>query len=258
MCKFDGVLLATDFDGTLYYDGKISDENLRAIKYFTDNGGKFTVCSGRYYEFLKKFSSMFDINTYTISYNGAYIIDAKNNEVLHSGFCDGYLFDIIDYLLENGLPYQYISFYTNDLTEPVSYSVEDYKNSKYDLMKKNIYKILLRSDSPENSLIGVSKINEFDLKDYIAVRSWDISLEIMKRENAKGAAIRRVADKLGSRLVVAVGDYENDIEMIKAADVGYAVENACDALKAVADRITCHANNSAIAKVIEEIERQIS
>ena len=39
MGKFDGMLLASDFDGTLYYNGNISEENLKDIKYFQDNGG---------------------------------------------------------------------------------------------------------------------------------------------------------------------------------------------------------------------------
>ena len=44
--------------------------------------------------------------------------------------------------------------------------------------------------------------------------------------------------------------------MIEDADIGYAVENACDALKAVADRITVNVRDSAIAAVIEDIERE--
>ena len=102
MGKFDGIFFATDFDGTLYYDSKISGENLKAIEYFTSNGGKFTVCSGRYYQFLQNFSSYLKVNTYLICYNGAYIIDLKSGEVLHKGFCDGYLFELIDTLIAGG------------------------------------------------------------------------------------------------------------------------------------------------------------
>ena len=41
--------------------------------------------------------------------------------------------------------------------------------------------------------------------------------------------------------------------MITAADLGYAVGNAVDSLKLVADRITVHACDSAIARIIEEL-----
>ena len=39
------------------------------------------------------------------------------------------------------------------------------------------------------------------------------------------------------------------------ADVGYAVANACESLKAVADRVTVDARENALAAVIEEIDR---
>lgn len=45
---FDGYTLVSDMDGTLINSNKeISKENLDAIKYFVNNGGKFTVATGR-------------------------------------------------------------------------------------------------------------------------------------------------------------------------------------------------------------------
>ena len=41
--------------------------------------------------------------------------------------------------------------------------------------------------------------------------------------------------------------------MIRDADIGYAVENAADSLKAVADRITVSARDGAIAKIIDDL-----
>ena len=55
MGKFDGILLATDWDGTFFYEGSLLEENIKALHYFEKNGGKFTVCSGRYSDFLKGF-----------------------------------------------------------------------------------------------------------------------------------------------------------------------------------------------------------
>ncbi len=257
MGKFDGVLLATDWDGTFFYDNRLFEENLKALKYFTENGGKFTVCSGRYHKFLKQFASEVYINTYAVCYNGAYIIDLYSNDVLYEGFCDEILFDILDRLFSSDAKYKTISFYTNDAPEPIEYNVEDYESAKSIFKERLIYKVLLKAENPIDAESGAHIVNELELGDYIAVRSWEISLEILKRENAKGVSIRRIADKLGSRLVVAVGDYENDIELLLAADIGYAVGNAVDTLKAVADRITVNVQDAAIAHIIYDLDREL-
>ena len=45
---FSDVLLTVDFDRTLTGpDGKIPQRNMEAIHYFMDNGGTFTVNTGR-------------------------------------------------------------------------------------------------------------------------------------------------------------------------------------------------------------------
>ena len=54
--------------------------------------------------------------------------------------------------------------------------------------------------------------------------------------------------------IVAIGDYNNDVEMIRTAGVGVAVANAASEAKAVADVITVSNEEHAIAKVIYDIE----
>ena len=48
MKKFKGMLLACDMDGTLLDDSKqIPAENLRALQYFTKQGGRLSLATGR-------------------------------------------------------------------------------------------------------------------------------------------------------------------------------------------------------------------
>ena len=48
MGKFDGVLLASDFDDTLYgLDRQVCPRNRKALNYFIAQGGRFTVATGR-------------------------------------------------------------------------------------------------------------------------------------------------------------------------------------------------------------------
>ena len=57
--------------------------------------------------------------------------------------------------------------------------------------------------------------------------------------------------------IIAIGDNENDISMIKTAKLGVAVSNAIDELKAVADLVTVSNNEHAIAAIVEKLEQLI-
>ena len=84
--------------------------------------------------------------------------------------------------------------------------------------------------------------------------SWR-TLEVCPEGSGKGEALKRMLPLLGKTFdkVVCVGDNQNDIGMIKLADVGYAVGNAIPALKAAATRVTVNSGEGAIAKIIEEL-----
>jgi Cof subfamily protein (haloacid dehalogenase superfamily) len=256
MGKFDGFLLASDWDGTLFYKGAIPEENLKAIRYFQDNGGLFTVCSGRFHNFLKGFSSAINFNTYVSCCNGALIMDLNTEEVLYQGFCDNSLFDIIVKLFEKGIGIKSVMFFAEGLEyTPEVHSEEELRELFPSLILRGIYKVYVTHNTEYDAIANKDAIEDIcQGYGYITIRSCAPGLEITKKENSKGAAIKRIADKIGAKYVVTVGDYENDIDLIKAADVGYAVDNAIDSLKMIADRITVHCKDGAIARIIEDLD----
>ena len=54
---------------------------------------------------------------------------------------------------------------------------------------------------------------------------------------------------------IAIGDYNNDVSMIRAAHLGVAVANAVPEAKAAADLITVSNDESAIARIIYALDR---
>ncbi|MBO5898195.1 MAG: HAD hydrolase family protein, partial [Clostridia bacterium] len=95
------------------------------------------------------------------------------------------------------------------------------------------------------------RADEFDF-----IRSERSLYEILPRGIHKGVALPKLAELLGIDMnrTIAVGDYNNDIGMLRAAGIGIAVENACPEAKAAADYITVSNENHAIARIIEDIE----
>ena len=85
------------------------------------------------------------------------------------------------------------------------------------------------------------------------------SASVLARFNlhgSKGTGLKMLAQTLGIQpeKTIAVGDNENDISMIKEAQVGIAVGNAVETVKAAADIVTVTNNESAIAKIIYDVE----
>lgn len=63
MGKFTGYLICTDCDGTLTYEpGKVSEENAQAIRYFQQEGGVFTLATGRFPDHAELFQDKIQMN----------------------------------------------------------------------------------------------------------------------------------------------------------------------------------------------------
>ena len=96
------------------------------------------------------------------------------------------------------------------------------------------------------------RAGEFDF-----IRSEKILYEILPKGVSKGAVLCKMAQLLGIEMknTVAVGDYNNDISMIRAAGRGFAVANAVPEAKEAADYITVSNNEHAIAAIIDGLDQ---
>ena len=85
MGRFSGVLLASDYDDTLYdSSGRISRENRTAIQNFVEEGGLFTISTGRsYINFaIQMEREKLPVNVPVVLSNGAAIYDFQRSRLL--------------------------------------------------------------------------------------------------------------------------------------------------------------------------------
>ncbi len=70
---------------------------------------------------------------------------------------------------------------------------------------------------------------------------------------SKGKALKFVAEKLGldTSDFIAIGDSENDVELLEVAGFGVAVANAHEKLKDVADLVTSKRNGDGVVEALE-------
>lgn len=264
MGKYDGYLLLSDFDGTLAHteyaitgENKtakkaISQENCEAIRYFQSEGGLFTLATGRLFSWVEQWTDFILPNTYIASLNGAYICDLSGKDLLFSQPMDPDFVLQAERIRAACPDLEWVHFHS------INKSLMVKKGEKIDFSEflHPVYKMVFYAHKEQSDEYAQKIASLLDDR-YVSMRSWINGIEVQMRGAGKGESIARFKQALGerARVVVAVGDYENDVDMIRKADIGYAVANAVPALKEVADRITVSANESALAKIIAELPK---
>ena len=267
MKKFSNILICTDLDGTLLDDEKkISKENIKAIEYFKENGGYFTFVTGRMPFFVSNIYNKIRPNAPFGCINGGGLYDCEKQEYI---WIEEMSKDVISMLecVDNELPSVGIQvntpchvFFCKESDAMVEFRrVTGLPNLAcgYKDVTEPFSKIVFACEEHEiaaleNLLRSHPMADRFDF-----IRSERTLFEILPKGINKGMAIKKLAEHLNIDVsrTIAVGDYNNDVAMLKAAGIGVAVENACTEAKAAADYITVSNNENAIAQIIYDIDR---
>ena len=244
---FDGVLLCSDIDGTLTAQGKVPDINRRYLSYFMEHGGMFTVSTGRLPQYLKEANLLVTPNVPMVCSNGTVIYDLDKERVIYEA------------TLSKRLVNEVLSF-AKEIQPEAKVSVYHTKGilQKEELHAEvSVNKIVFSLLTEEDAITLAKKIQSRFPKDVRTERSWKTGTEVIPAHAGKGVCVQKLKELCGAKQLICVGDYENDIGMLESADIGYAVENALESVKAAADRITVANTEGAIAEIIKMTEREL-
>ncbi len=258
MGKFDHVLLCSDWDGTLSLRGTVSAGNIEAIRYFQAEGGKFTLASGRFAGHFKQFESLICPNTLIVCAGGSCIMD-RDGKIHYEKFCNKRMGEYARLLMRKESPYEEVQITVRD-HDPFVFNKETVLSSEAEKIfaMDTIYKaIFLTPFDTESANRALEYTKNLPFDGYMPMRSFPFSIELIPADAGKGRAIRWLANKIGSRLLVAVGDYENDCDMLAAADYGYAVSGGSVLARKSANRFAATFARDAVASVIEELDAEI-
>ena len=267
MGKFDGILICTDLDGTLYRNDKtISNENKEAIEYFKREGGYFTFITGRMPYYSVAAYNAVNPNVPFGCVNGGGVYDGVAQEYVWTTDMPSDVMGLVQYIDEL-FPDIGIQICLFDKT----YFVKENQAMKtfrsltgipnlvcdYREIKEPIAKIIFGSNS-EDEILNIEKaLNEHPLADnFDFVRSERTLFEILPKGVHKGLALSKLVEhlKIDPKRTIAIGDYNNDIGMFKVAGLGIAVSNACKEALDAADLVTVSNEEHAIARIISELE----
>ncbi len=265
--KYEQYLLVSDLDGTLIRTDKtISHKNKQAIHDFVLQGGHFTIATGRTVQNVVPYLDGLSINESCILYNGAAIYNFDGRRLVECHLLKkNKMISSIEWFLEH-YSNLCIQVYTpktlyiinhNQRVDPVilkekqPYEFADLNSISH----KDWIKIILNG-SPEELLMCNAYLNDTTEENSIhTVFSVPTYLEVLPFGVSKGAALCELINYAEYRYkkVITIGDYDNDIEMLKMADLGIAPENASEGAKKAADLLTVSNDNDAIFEVINHV-----
>ena len=269
MGKFDGLLFCSDLDDTLLTDDKrVSDENIKALNYFMDNGGKFTFTTGRIPVGARNILQYIMPNAPIVCYNGAAIYDFSAEKYVWQAELGETALRAVEFI-DKSFPSAGIVV----CTETQSYHpktnrrVEEYRAIEnfpenyvdYKDIDEVWRKVLFMVEEDEiAALKALIAESEFaDLFEWVRSSPW--YYELLPKGATKGNGMLRLADYLGidRKKTIAMGDNENDLTLVQNAGLGVAVLNAVDVIKKAADMITVDNNSHAACAVINYIENHL-
>lgn len=281
MGKFDRVLLASDFDNTLVYTKSAIDagsselppipaRSREALDYFTQNGGFFSVSTGRALPAFVRYAAELPINAPCIIANGAGLYDFRTERYLVTAFIGEGVRAHVAALLERfpALPFE---IYHTDrrihAMHPNRYilSHEHLTRTKvepvdsFDEVDMPLVKLLFEDDRPAlDELFAFIRAQSWSAE-YELIYSSDNLLEMTARGATKGEMALRLAELLGVERedLYCFGDHSNDISMAEVSAIRFAPANAIEAMRALPGmHVVSHCADGAIADVIEALDRR--
>ncbi len=261
---FQKFLLVSDIDGTLANsEHRVSRKNKEAIAYFVAQGGHFAVATGRTQKNVLPYMEGLEINAPCILYNGGALYSWQEQRFLKSRHMESA--DVADFLKHCmvAFPQMCIEVFTQEqlyiITDPANVD-EHMEREKQEfvygaleeILDKTWIKIIL-CDRHENLLASRERLAEFQLEDKTHhFFSADIYLEIVAKDVSKGDMLRELVSIQGfqDKIVIAAGDFQNDLEMLQFAHCGVAPANGQEYVKKVADVVAVSNDEDLLYNII--------
>lgn len=254
MGKFDGYLICSDFDGTFAHKTEPVEANLPAVRYFTQNGGRFTVATGRTMDFIREKKLTELINAPACLFNGSVVYDYAKGETLralHLPFTVGDALRLMGEQLS-------LADKVDIFDAPVSVSRLDISGLSAAQLEQKPLKLLFRFLTPELADEFKAAAEEKLAGQCYISKSFPLCVELNPSEGTKGHALAFIKNSLpGVHTAIGVGDNDNDRILLEYADVGAAPENAVDSVKELADIHLRPCTQGTIAHLIEILDRKL-
>ena len=256
-------MIATDIDGTILpYHGEFSQNVKDCIKKLNDSGIKVILVTGRMHSSATPLAAQLGLNLPIISYQGGLIKDMSGKTLFQTELDSEITKEIIKWGRANDV---HLNLYMNDKlyvendNEIIKYYIQgkfvDYTVCSFDdLEVKNVNKLLAIDIYDADRVTSWVNILKEKYPDLYIVKSTPYFCEIGSRDAKKSLGVEFLCKMWGLNKseVMAIGDQNNDIDLIQSGGIGVAMDNSTPELKQVADYITDSVENDGFVKAVEK------
>ena len=267
MGKFDGVLFFSDYDDTLYNSQRtVASEDRAAIRYFQENGGRFSVATGRAF---RTFTPQIQeeglvLNAPVVLSNGAAIYDYGADRYLAQTFLDPHTRARMEELCAAFPDLAFEAYHDEDIYvhNPNAVTMEHLRRVGGTQIDRPIgtmplpwTKVIMEQDEPYLRQVQAWLLERWG-EGYEAIFSNRYLLELTAKGSNKGTMAAKVADLLGVARedLYCMGDNQNDIPMLAVSAIPFAPANCSQEVRDWGARVLGHCDEHAVAQAIEILD----
>jgi len=265
---FPFEMCAFDLDGTLMrFDMTISDDTMNALESLRANGIRVVLATGRRYEGAREHAMRlgFGEDEPLVCYGGSMIRSIGGETLLENSMPVEGALEVLEWTERRGLHARIfvdekivtspdtpaalatMASFIEDRVETVESPRAWLAERREDPIKVTIV------DSPDDVEEWLGDAEKEFSERYFVTRSLPHYVEIGAADGKKSAALGFLCEKWGisPARILAFGDGENDIDMLRFAGRGVAVGGMTEAVREAADEMTESVNEEGVARYIE-------
>ncbi|WP_279017629.1 Cof-type HAD-IIB family hydrolase [Megasphaera elsdenii] len=258
-------MITIDLDGTLLRsDGSVSDRTVRTLQTARDKGVVVAIATGRMYQTARPYGERLGLgDSPLLLFAGGLIETLESKKILFQQVIPReWAQELADLARRRGWQLQ---TYIDDVLRAARDDewIRDYEritHSKACICGDDFYHVqgdcnkLLSRGGHDDLVARKALIEKTFPGRFNVLFSAPTFLEIMPQGVDKGEGIRRLGELygIGTDEIMALGDSQNDLDMLKAAGFPVAMANAAEEVKAVAAYVTASNDDDGVAAAVEK------
>ena len=249
-------LIAIDLDGTLLdSQSRVSENNKKSIKKCIEKGLKVAIITGQNLHYAKKIIDDLGLLSPHVFANGALVVDHRFEKLYYSLIDARSYKAVVDFCRQKQLQLRVCTLDGHLVFDKDSIGLKTMNKivKTDDLLAKHIADNVLLCTI--KTLDSTLKVKAEDISRDVKVRYAGLNyINVFNRKVGKTYGLKKILEhlRISAHQVMAVGDGENDMGMIKMAKIGVAMGNASAKVKSCADFVTLDNDQDGLSIALEQ------